>query len=1147
MGTVYLLYSLYINRHLSDIYTTDNIEDTLKKEGSFVKNIPFGESIISIYQYNEKEIIYVPIQSVRKQIIISKTEQDKLTNTVEQSLSSQKKHISAQERLIKINTEELILQKDRLSELVNIKNSFTYKRELIKARIESEEKSVEFNRKHIKEYPSKIKKIKKEREISIDKINEERLKNTWAMKRYSPLEWQFFWKQVTKSKYKEAEKFHQNCQKGLSKNLEKIESYKSDLETLYTDSLGIEKNITDFESKIKILKQQNENIYGDIENTKNTITRNKKDFFSTQLQSTADSLGQGWKCDLYEFKNEFCLMSKTIYCIEQNPSFTEKKALIREIKKSADISLSEIRAKKRCDKSFTTQAEQQELILKQVKKSVSDKARNNFIYQKDDSIIFDISYNQIPSDTTYLSSIYISSLWGFISYVILSFICFIYSRLLLAIADWKKKGKKEMLQIIGTHRKTMRQGAAIFIITISICCIFQSGILPSLWDNVVVLFENHTDSTKTKENIFRIIANILWKIMIEVGNFLKELNSVFSSLIAERFYEFSEGQTGNRLLVYGDYDLTKIFNSRSPIQNILFPVFYIIAFSLIYFIGKPILKITLTLTRPVALVIYELLLGNNKMTSSQNKSIQYRVIRFIAIMFGLVKEPDTSYGSARIAKKSEMREVINKKHKGLLIDGEKGRLTIDQSNSHLMVIAPTGQGKTTRYILPNLLSTTSESEQSFVVTDVKGEIFKIAHKHLQECGYECRVIHFGGDTSHHYNPLKRAKTDEDIAMIGETIVSIGVKGSAENAQFWNNSASGLIIGLIQVLKNYLPFDPDSDDGIVTVASIQKRTDLTEEQIQEKIAENEHYCTFENLLKLLKNLTHRKEEVKQFIEDYAPNEKVEDSIFSLIYAPDEQAGGFISTALASLKGINYSKAGKLTAKDTINFEDLRSLDKKVALFVRTDALNPENYKFIQTLLYKQIFDYCNTTGNEAQNENLEQRSIQFLLDEFGNLGRLPNFQNLTSVIRSAGCSLSVIIQDYNQLQETYGKDGSNIIFTNLNNKILLGGVSNTELLKIFSTLLGKQTISKPSRDGEKTGEKMARDLRTPDELRTLPEGKGIMISGNELAMEIYMSAYYKHKQYNARANEEAPTYSEQVMGYDVNATTPYEIVIRELEE
>ena len=76
---------------------------------------------------------------------------------------------------------------------------------------------------------------------------------------------------------------------------------------------------------------------------------------------------------------------------------------------------------------------------------------------------------------------------------------------------------------------------------------------------------------------------------------------------------------------------------------------------------------------------------------------------------------------ARLLTKSETGQLLSSRNTGLVLDGHKGRLSERESFQNVCVVARVGAGKTSRYIIPNVLTL---DDCSMVITDPSGEIYE---------------------------------------------------------------------------------------------------------------------------------------------------------------------------------------------------------------------------------------------------------------------------------------------------------------------------------------------------------------------------------------------------------------------------------------
>lgn len=121
----------------------------------------------------------------------------------------------------------------------------------------------------------------------------------------------------------------------------------------------------------------------------------------------------------------------------------------------------------------------------------------------------------------------------------------------------------------------------------------------------------------------------------------------------------------------------------------------------------------------------------------------------------------------------------------------------DATESHMLVIAPTGAGKGRGVIIPNLL----HYDGPAIVVDVKGEAASVTARHRRDIGQEVVTLdpfHVLGASTDCLNPLdllaaSPATIADDAFMLAEMIAN-GSRGTKE--PFWDDHAVSLISGLI---------------------------------------------------------------------------------------------------------------------------------------------------------------------------------------------------------------------------------------------------------------------------------------------------------------------------------------------------------------
>lgn len=94
-------------------------------------------------------------------------------------------------------------------------------------------------------------------------------------------------------------------------------------------------------------------------------------------------------------------------------------------------------------------------------------------------------------------------------------------------------------------------------------------------------------------------------------------------------------------------------------------------------------------------------------------------------------------------------------------------------------------------------------------------------------------------------------------------------------------------------------------------------------------------------------------------------------------------------------------------------------------------------------------------------------VNFLLDEFKNIGEIPNFLTILSTSRKYRIGSHVVIQDIGQIKTMY-KDGEHeTLLANVDTTIFLGSILNEDKEQI-QKLMGKTTIRQKSTSSSQTG-------------------------------------------------------------------------------
>ena len=171
------------------------------------------------------------------------------------------------------------------------------------------------------------------------------------------------------------------------------------------------------------------------------------------------------------------------------------------------------------------------------------------------------------------------------------------------------------------------------------------------------------------------------------------------------------------------------------------------------------------------------------------------------------------------------------------------------------------------------------------------------------------------------------------------------------------------------------------------------------------------------------------------------------------------------------------------------------EKKTALFIIISDTDT-TFNFVAALMYSQLFNLLCDRADNKHDGRLPVH-VRFLLDEFANIGQIPNFDKLIATIRSREISACVILQAQSQLKNMY-KDNAETIIGNMDTRLFLGGSEKTTL-KDLSESLGKETIDLLNHSVTKGNspsfgqnfQKLGKELMSIDEIGVMDGSKCIL--------------------------------------------------------
>ena len=436
------------------------------------------------------------------------------------------------------------------------------------------------------------------------------------------------------------------------------------------------------------------------------------------------------------------------------------------------------------------------------------------------------------------------------------------------------------------------------------------------------------------------------------------------------------------------------------------------------------------------------------------------------------------YGSARWGTHADIAPFIDPDPWNNIILTKTESLTMSSRpkdprnarNKNVLVVGGSGSGKTRFFIKPNIMQCTKTKGTSIVVTDPKGTLIVETGKLLVAAGYEVRAFNtINFSKSMHYNPFAYIHSEKDILKLVTVLIS-NTKGEGKAGEdFWVKAETLLYIALIGYIHYELP--PEKQN-FSTLIDMLNKMDVREDDEDYK---NPVDLDFEKLAKK------------------KPNHFAVRQYAKYRMAAGKTAKSILVSCGARLAVFDIQELRDITAYDELHLDTLG--DKRTALFLimsDTDA----SFNFLISMAYSQMFNLLCEKADDEYGGRLPMH-VRCLIDEFANIGQIPNFEKLIATIRSREISACIVLQAQSQLKAIY-KDNADTIIGNCDTLLFLGGKEKTTL-KEMEELLGKETID-TFNTGESRGrevshslnyQKLGKSLMSMDELAVMDGGKCIL--------------------------------------------------------
>lgn len=449
--------------------------------------------------------------------------------------------------------------------------------------------------------------------------------------------------------------------------------------------------------------------------------------------------------------------------------------------------------------------------------------------------------------------------------------------------------------------------------------------------------------------------------------------------------------------------------------------------------------------------------------------------------FGLTTDKKDK-GYSRWAKDKEIKEELEKVEikqensdtAGVPLILNENEMWIDNSEFHSLVIGATGSGKTQTVVLP-LVHSLAKAKESLIITDPKGEIYEKTSNMLKARGYQILLLNFRDpQNGNAWNPMtlpyqmyQAGNQDKSIELLDDLALNILYDESNKNADpFWEKTSadyfSGVALGLFE----------DAKEEEININSISLATTVGEEKFG--------------------GSTY----IKEYFAAKDPGSAAAINASSTIMAPTETKGSILSVFKQKVKLFaSRDNLSEMLSHSDIDLESIGERPTAVFIVIQDEK---KTYHSLVTILLKQIYETLISVA-QRHGGNLPVRT-NFLLDEFANMPPLKDVTTMITAARSRKIRFTMIIQNFAQLDQVYGKENAETIRGNCGNIIYL---ITTELkaLEEISKMCGEVK----SKKDEKTA---STPLVTVSDLQRMKQFEVIILRMRKQPFKTKFTPYFK---------------------------------------
>jgi type IV secretion system protein VirD4 len=425
---------------------------------------------------------------------------------------------------------------------------------------------------------------------------------------------------------------------------------------------------------------------------------------------------------------------------------------------------------------------------------------------------------------------------------------------------------------------------------------------------------------------------------------------------------------------------------------------------------------------------------------------------------------------------SAFEELNGKEIYGVPVKAVQGQRTYDitlAKPAHALIIGTTGSGKTTAYINPVIrISAECGVKASMLISDPKGELYRLHAKSLVDKGYDVKVLDLRNPFhSIKWNPLERAYLNYRRMLNIETEAAANEETGGyifEGREYRDIDKLRNAFAVKRQEINDVIYEDLHDIATVLSPVLNKREPrwesgaknfilaialaMLEDSGDPELGMTKERYNFYNLKAAATNTENECAELLRYFKGRSDASQARGLSKQVLDSSDKTRGSYLSTLFDKLNLFADLSLCSLTSANEIDFG--RLADKPSALFLQIPDERETRHP-LAAMVILQAYKELVRAANGKPDLTLP-RPVYFLLDEFGQLPPIPKLEQMITVGRSRNIWLHLVVQSYAQLVKVYDEKVAEIIKSNANIQVFIGS-TDQKTIDEFSKRCGNYSV------------------------------------------------------------------------------------------